>query len=195
MDDLDVRQQALEDPEGLVRWAPRVVVDEVQRAPDVLLAIKAAVDAEGPAGRPVRLTGSANLLLMKQISESLAGRAVYLNLWPLTRGELDGEGRAGRWSRLFEWSFDDWPDALDGSAPGEVWQERARVGGYPVPAHQLDDAEARASGSAGTRRPTSSGISRSFRRSRTCRTSGGSCASRRCGWVGSRTSRTWRATR
>lgn len=142
LDDLDVREQARIDPAGLVRRAPRLVLDEVQRVPDLLLAIKRAVDEGREPGRFI-LTGSANLLLMKEVSESLAGRAVYLDLWPLTRGELEGHGRAGRWSSLFELPFGSWPDALDGLPAPEGWRERARVGGYPVPAHVLDDADAR----------------------------------------------------
>ena len=80
-----------------------------------------------------------SLALMRGVSESLAGRAVYLDLWPLTAGELRGEGRGGRWSELFEASFEEWPEAVAGGSPETGWRERARIGGYPVPAHELDD--------------------------------------------------------
>lgn len=143
LDDLDVRAQALEDPDGLVRRGRRLVLDEVQRSPDLLLSIKRVVDEEGREPGRFVLTGSANLLLMKQVSESLAGRAVYLNLWPLTRQELEGEGRAGYWGELFEHPFDAWPEVVVGSEARESWRERAVVGGYPVPAHTLDGEEAR----------------------------------------------------
>ncbi len=76
--------------------APRITLDEVQRAPDLLLAVKRAVDRDRPR-RPGRfiLTGSANLLLMQRVAESLAGRATYVQLWPLTRHERSGLAEAG----------------------------------------------------------------------------------------------------
>src|SRR5688572_19212514 len=79
LDDLDVRDQARVAPEDLVRRAPRLILDEVQREADLVLAIKRAVDEQRPRvrGRFV-LTGSANLLLMKRVSETLAGRASYV---------------------------------------------------------------------------------------------------------------------
>jgi predicted AAA+ superfamily ATPase len=86
LDDLDVQEQAQKAPEDLVRRANRMTLDEVQRSPDLLRTIKRVVDQDREAGRFI-LTGSANLLMMRQVSESLAGRAVYLNLWPLTRRE------------------------------------------------------------------------------------------------------------
>src|SRR5690606_12016482 len=82
LDNLDTRAQATHDPESLLGTGERVIIDEVQRAPDLLLAIKAAVDRERRPGRFL-LTGSANLLMMKRVSESLAGRVAFLTLWPL----------------------------------------------------------------------------------------------------------------
>lgn len=94
LDDLDVRALAERTPDELVERPGPMVLDEVQRVPDLLLAVKRAVDRERRAGRYI-LTGSANLLLMKSVSESLAGRAAYLSLWPMTRRERLGQGRAG----------------------------------------------------------------------------------------------------
>lgn len=68
----------------------KVVIDEVQRAPELFVAIKAAVDRGRQPGRFL-LTGSANILLLPQLSESLAGRMEILTLWPLSQGELEGE--------------------------------------------------------------------------------------------------------
>lgn len=104
MDDLDVLRQARENPARLWAGTDAVVLDEVQKAPELLLAIKRAVDAQLGRYRFL-LSGSANLLLMKNISESLAGRAVYLILDPLTLGEWHGQPPptlladvlAGRW--------------------------------------------------------------------------------------------------
>src|SRR5687768_7142481 len=79
LDSLAALGLAQADPAAFVRQAPSLVIDEVQRAPDLLLAIKEAIDEERPrrAGRFI-LTGSANLLLMKRVRESLAGRAAYV---------------------------------------------------------------------------------------------------------------------
>ncbi|GAB4249954.1 MAG: ATP-binding protein [Thermoleophilia bacterium] len=85
LDDLATRAQAKEDPGGLWASGETVVIDEVQREPDLLLAVKQAVD-QGGGGRFV-LSGSANLLLMQHVSETLAGRAAYHVLAPLTAGE------------------------------------------------------------------------------------------------------------
>jgi hypothetical protein len=144
LDDLDVREQAERTPDDLVRRAERLVLDEVQRAPDLLLAIKRAVDEERRPGRFV-LTGSANLLLMRRVAESLAGRATYLSLWPLTRGEVLGKGRGGRWAELLTRPVRRWPALLqDTPAEPEDWRAAARRGGYPVPALEMDDAGDRA---------------------------------------------------
>lgn len=96
LDDLTVRERARANPEELLRSAPRLTLDEVQREPDLILALKRVVDQDRPRqpGRFV-VTGSANLLLMQRISETLAGRATYVTLWPLTRREKLGLGRVG----------------------------------------------------------------------------------------------------
>ena len=94
LDDLETREHARmaagQLAAHLVRRAPRLTLDEVQREPELLLAVKRVVDEDRPRrnGRFV-LTGSANLLLMNRVSETLAGvRATYVNLWPLTRRAL-----------------------------------------------------------------------------------------------------------
>ena len=146
LDDLSIRDQALRDPDSLLTRADELILDEVQRAPDLLLAVKRAVDEEAQRhkGRFV-LTGSANLLLMQRVSESLAGRAYYITLWPLTRRERLGRARAGFWSELLEASPTDWVDVLATEAPlREDWRTVARVGGLPVPAHEIETVEQRA---------------------------------------------------
>jgi hypothetical protein len=87
MDDFDVLRQARQAPEALWAGAESVVLDEVQKVPELLSAIKQAVDKHR-GGCCFVLSGSANLLLMKQVSESLAGRAVYFVLRPITLGEM-----------------------------------------------------------------------------------------------------------
>ena len=145
LDDLDISERASKAPDGLVRSAPRLTLDEVQREPDLLLAVKRAVDEDRPRrnGRFV-LTGSANLLLMRRVSESLAGRATYVNLWPLTRRERLGLGTTGIWTELLSAPVADWPEVIDSRPSGRVdWKEAVRAGGYPVPALELPTADAR----------------------------------------------------
>jgi predicted AAA+ superfamily ATPase len=149
LDDLEVLERAREEPASLVRGSRRLTLDEVQRSPDLLLAVKQAVDERRTAGRYL-LTGSANLLLMRRVSESLAGRAIHLTLWPLTRREQLGLGTAGAWPRLFAAADGDWLDLLAaGSAPEEDWRDLARRGGYPTPAVGLRGPEERAQWFAG----------------------------------------------
>lgn len=146
LDDFDLRAQAEVDPDSVVGRAPALVLDEVQRSRDLLIAVKRAVDRDRPRkpGRFV-LTGSANLLMMERIGETLAGRAVYVTLWPFTRRERFGLGRAGAWSELLGARFAKWREVLAAHAgPPEDWRDAARLGGFPVPAHELADDEARA---------------------------------------------------
>jgi hypothetical protein len=85
-DDLDMLNLANRRPEELLNISPNLVIDEVQRSPGFLHAVKRAVDRD--RSRRLVLSGSANLLLLKKVSESLAGRAVYFNLMPFSYGEL-----------------------------------------------------------------------------------------------------------
>lgn len=88
----DVRERALSDPVGFLAQFPRgAVLDEVQRAPELLSWLQADVDEHGGNGRWV-LTGSHNFELMRGITQSLAGRTTVLHLWPLSLAELAGAG-------------------------------------------------------------------------------------------------------
>jgi predicted AAA+ superfamily ATPase len=143
LDNLEILERARQQPDALVRNSDRLTLDEVQRSPDLLLAVKRAVDESRVPGRFL-LTGSANLLLMQKISESLAGRALYLTLWPLTRREQLGLGQAGAWSRLFAAPDREWRDLLLAEdVPEEDWRHLAMRGGYPVPVRELPDDQAR----------------------------------------------------
>ena len=86
LDDFDVLRQAEQNPQALWAGADQVVIDEVQKAPALLPAVKQAVDHR--LGMRLVLSGSANLLLMQRVSESLASRAVYFVLAPMTLGEM-----------------------------------------------------------------------------------------------------------
>jgi len=137
LDDFDVRDAARRDPEALLGGDDPLTLDEVQREPGLLTAVKRAIDRDRRPGRFL-LTGSANLLLMRQVSESLAGRASYLTLWPMARREQLGLGRAGRWDDLLAAPDDQWRDLLAaGDDPEEDWQALALRGGFPTPALEL----------------------------------------------------------
>ncbi len=141
LDDYDVLDQATSAPDDLVARAPRQTLDEVQRAPGLLIAIKRAVDRKRQRGRFL-LTGSANLALLDKVSESLAGRASYATLWPMTRREQQGKGRAGIWEELFEARDEDWADVVSThKGVSEDWRSAARRGGYPTPALELSEVE------------------------------------------------------
>jgi len=144
LDDLDVFDAARRDPDSLVGGSTPVTLDEVQRVPELLRAVKRAIDRDRRPGRFL-LTGSANLLSMRHVSESLAGRASYLTLWPMTRREQQGSGSAGPWEELLAARDEDWLDLL-AAAPNEPedWRALARRGGFPTPALQLANARDRA---------------------------------------------------
>jgi predicted AAA+ superfamily ATPase len=85
----DVRLAALNDPRGFLNlYAPPVVLDEIQYAPDLLPYIKEIIDQSRSQAGQYILTGSQNLLLMQQVTESLAGRVAVLKLLPFSQWEL-----------------------------------------------------------------------------------------------------------
>src|ERR1017187_768669 len=105
LDDVGVLDQAQRDPDSLLASRP-VILDEVQRAPQLLLAVKRAVDERRKAGDFV-LTGSANLLLMGRVADTLAGRAIYLELPPFCPNEwLQASEALEPINRLFAPDFD-----------------------------------------------------------------------------------------
>lgn len=90
LDDDAHRAAAQADPKGFLARRPGpIVIDEIQRAPELLLAIKMAVDFDNTPGRFL-LTGSANILTAPRVMDSLAGRIEIATLWPLSQGELRG---------------------------------------------------------------------------------------------------------
>jgi predicted AAA+ superfamily ATPase len=121
----DVRLIALNDPRGFLSlYPPPVVLDEIQYAPALLPYIKEIIDADRSQTGQYILTGSQNLLLMQQVTESLAGRAAVLKLMPLTRWEI-----AQTPERKFAWE-----SSLNSSLPAqttaELWEQVLR-GFYP----------------------------------------------------------------
>ena len=140
---------AREDPVGMVRSLDRAVIAEIQRAPQLLLAIKKSVDEDRRPGRFL-LTGSANLMALPAVAESLAGRMETLSLLPLSQSEI-----ALRQANWIDQAFAG--RILQASTPavGEALVERVLRGGYPEavarPAGRRRTTWARRSGS--TARP------------------------------------------
>src|SRR5437660_8958305 len=87
LDDAGALSAARADPVGFVRGIERAVIDEVQRAPELMLAIKESVDRNDAPGRFL-LTGSANLAAVPMIADSLAGRMATISLLPFAQSEI-----------------------------------------------------------------------------------------------------------
>jgi uncharacterized protein len=137
-DDAATVSAARTDPvEFLEGLGDRVVLDEVQRVPELFPAVKVAVDRQRRAGRFL-LTGSADVLSMPAISESLAGRMEPLTLWPFSQGEILG----GRES-FIDAMFAQRPRRpLDGDSDRKDLIAKALRGGYP-PAYRRSEARRR----------------------------------------------------
>jgi predicted AAA+ superfamily ATPase len=137
LDSLDVLSQAKESPDSLLEDLP-VTLDEVQRAPELLLAVKRAVDRGRVAGG-ILLTGSANFSLLRSVADSLAGRAVYLELSPFCKEEWEGSRKSlDLIDGLFREKLD--IDAWEG--PRVDWRQMLCRGGFP-PALEIEDDAAR----------------------------------------------------
>ncbi|MCL2464472.1 MAG: ATP-binding protein [Micrococcales bacterium] len=89
LDDGATRRHAAADPAEFVRLDDRMIIDEIQRDPSLLLAIKALVDEDPMPGRFL-LTGSARVLGLRDLPDALVGRMETVELWPLSQGEIDG---------------------------------------------------------------------------------------------------------
>jgi predicted AAA+ superfamily ATPase len=127
LDDAAVLAAVSADPQGFVRGLEGpAVLDEVQRVPELFLALKAEVDRDRRPGRFL-LTGSADVLLLPRVSESLAGRMEVLTLWPFSQGEVEG-----RVERFIDGVFA--PKLAVNAGPGEsraTVLARAVAGGFP----------------------------------------------------------------
>lgn len=87
LDNATTLDAARQDPVGFVRGMNRAIIDEIQRAPELLLAIKESVDTDQRPGRFL-LTGSANLMTLPRVADSLAGRMEVVRLLPLAQSEI-----------------------------------------------------------------------------------------------------------
>jgi len=125
LDDELTLMSARDDPVGMIRSLDRAVIDEIQRAPQLLLAIKKSVDEDRRPGRFL-LTGSANVMATPKVADSLAGRMETLLLLPLSQGEI--EGQTANW---LDGVFAGQIPKLGTVASGNDLVERVLKGGYP----------------------------------------------------------------
>ncbi len=126
LDDSGTLAAAQFDPVGFVRGLDKAVIDEIQRAPELLLAIKESVDRDPRSGRFL-LTGSANLATLPKVADSLAGRMAVLPLLPFAQAELlSGPGA------FIDTMFSASPFRLQGQATtGDALMNIVMRGGYP----------------------------------------------------------------
>jgi predicted AAA+ superfamily ATPase len=122
----DVRAAATADPRGFLAMHPApVIFDELQYAPDLLPYIKERIDERRGARGQYFLTGSQNLLLTRQVTESLAGRAAMLRLLPMSQRE-----EFGRSGEPLPWEARRKNLAAESRGPSDLWKSLLR-GGYP----------------------------------------------------------------
>jgi len=125
LDDELTLMSARNDPAGMVRSLDRAVIDEIQRAPGLLLAIKKSVDEDRRPGRFL-LTGSANVMAMPTVADSLAGRMETLSLLPLSQSEMHNTSK--NWlDSVFQGAL----PAPGTPAPARGLIEQVLRGGYP----------------------------------------------------------------
>ena len=127
LDNESVRSAAGSDPGGFIaRMSPMAVIDEVQRAPDLMLAIKERVDTAKTPGQFL-LTGSANMMLLGTVPDTLPGRVAYVRLRALSQSEIEGR-RSSLIDSLFDGKAPDVQVAEHGIQP---YLDRIISGGYP----------------------------------------------------------------
>ncbi len=135
LDEFGPLAQARDDPADFVAaLGSRAIVDEIQRAPQLVLAIKSAVDREASKGQFL-LTGSANVLALPQLADSLAGRMTILELFAFAEAEID-RVNANVVAQLFE------PERSWRASPVDASDLAGRIvrGGYPEAVASSDDA-------------------------------------------------------
>jgi len=125
LDDQTALDAARSDPVGFIRGLDRAIIDEIQRAPDLLLAIKKTVDEDYRTGRFL-LTGSANVLTVPRVADSLAGRMETIRMLPLARAEIAGKASTFL-ARLFAGKLRGSPHAT----VGDELIQLVLLGGFP----------------------------------------------------------------
>lgn len=127
LDNHVVRAAAANDPTGFVnQFRGSVVIDEVQHVPELLLAIKEAVDKDKTPGRFL-LTGSANVMRSRRVKDSLTGRLEVVRMWPLAQAEINSYSE-----NFIDSLFANSPPEISNAPIGPIaFQEIVAQGGYP----------------------------------------------------------------
>lgn len=126
LDNESNRLAAQEDPSGFVDVESPMVIDEIQRVPELLLAIKERVDADQRPGRFL-LTGSARVLGLRNLPDALPGRMETIELWPFSQGEIDGTA-----DRFIDAVFTHGPEVRHSSTVSRAeYADRLVRGGFP----------------------------------------------------------------
>jgi uncharacterized protein len=126
LDDPATLAQAKEDPTGFVAGSERMAIDEIQRVPELLLALKVVVDRDQARGRFL-ITGSANIITHPRVADALPGRVEYLTLWPFSQAEL-----AERKPAFLEASFAGKAPRAEAAPIGRAaYADRVIRGGFP----------------------------------------------------------------
>jgi predicted AAA+ superfamily ATPase len=133
LDDDTPLEAALSDPVGFIRGLDQAIIDEIQRAPELLRAIKMSVDKDRRPGRFL-LTGSANVLALPQVSESLAGRMEIVDLLPLSPAEIRGDR-----PQFLQQAFEGRPTEPRHSLIGDDLVHTVLTGGYPEMIRRRDE--------------------------------------------------------
>lgn len=135
LDDAATLAAATSDPAGFLAGLEGLaIIDEVQKAPGLLPAMKIKIDRDRQPGRFL-LTGSADVLMLPQVSESLAGRMEIFTLWPFSQGEIDGS-EDGLADLLFEEKLS--MRFRDADLPSD-WMSRVLAGGFPEAVRRKDE--------------------------------------------------------
>jgi uncharacterized protein len=130
LDSLTTLDRARHEPDALIAGGRPITLDEVQRAPELLLSIKRSIDDDRAPGRFL-LTGSASFQLLKGVGDSLAGRSTHLVMRPLTESEKRGKP-ACVWPRLLSAKVaDELVDLVSGPGTHWSWRDGALRGGFP----------------------------------------------------------------
>ncbi|WP_229788566.1 ATP-binding protein [Nocardioides albus] len=126
LDNAETRGLAEADPTGFVHFEDRMIIDEIQRTPELLLSIKERVDEDPEPGRFL-LTGSARVLGLRDLPDTLVGRMETIELWPLSQGEIDGTPDA-----FVDAAFELGPELRHASVVSrDDYIERIVRGGFP----------------------------------------------------------------
>jgi len=139
LDDEQFRQFAIDDPAGFMRGLDQAVIDEVQRAPGLILALKKTVDEDPRAGRFL-ITGSVDLFKGTISPDSLAGRVETIDLLPLSQAEIENRAPPRFLARAFDGDF----PALEDTGRTSDLIERVLAGGYPEALTRSDPSRRRA---------------------------------------------------